>query len=257
MSLPMEERPATHVDDDHPPPLEPPPAHHLSSETYVVQVPKDQIYRIPPPENAQIVETYRNPAGRPKNAFSSRWRWILVGVAAVALAVTIAFGLYSIILSPQSPTFSVEHVIVKDPQPSPNKKWHPQFEISLLATNPNSRMGIYYERDGRATLSFKEKQIATGEFPAFFQESKNSRTVPVVVAGSGKDLPHEVQERLKDKNSTAVVSLGFMVEAPVRMKAGAVQTRGMEMTIECELKVKKLATGGRPLSAHCDTKLKN
>ncbi|XP_066388582.1 NDR1/HIN1-like protein 13 [Miscanthus floridulus] len=32
-------------------------------DTYVVQVQKDQIYRVPPPENAYLAERYRNERG--------------------------------------------------------------------------------------------------------------------------------------------------------------------------------------------------
>lgn len=49
----------THDDDDHPLPISSQPA--IQTATYVVQVPKDQIYRVPPPEHAfMLAERHAN-----------------------------------------------------------------------------------------------------------------------------------------------------------------------------------------------------
>ena len=44
-------------------PLEPVAAAAPAHDTYVVHVQKDQIYRVPPPENAYLAERYRNARG--------------------------------------------------------------------------------------------------------------------------------------------------------------------------------------------------
>ncbi|XVE60470.1 hypothetical protein DITRI_Ditri05aG0131300 [Diplodiscus trichospermus] len=66
--------------------------------TYVVQVPKDLIYRVPPPENALIAERHRNTHQGNNNdnrwCCSRLWTWLLVIVIIVLLLGIIAGIVY-------------------------------------------------------------------------------------------------------------------------------------------------------------------
>lgn len=72
------------------------------SGTYVVQIPKDKIYRVPPPENALIAERHRNNRGNNNNnnsntnkrCCSRRLCWLLCFVVLVLLLGLIALVVY-------------------------------------------------------------------------------------------------------------------------------------------------------------------
>ncbi|XVF39496.1 hypothetical protein PTKIN_Ptkin01aG0039200 [Pterospermum kingtungense] len=72
------------------------------SGTYVVQVPKDRIYRVPPPENALIAERHRNNQGSNCNNYrrccSRRMCWFLSLVILVMVLGFIAFIVYVYVL---------------------------------------------------------------------------------------------------------------------------------------------------------------
>ncbi|KAL2242254.1 UNVERIFIED_CONTAM: NDR1/HIN1-like protein 13 [Sesamum indicum] len=58
---------STTTENDQPLPQSPKPT--FQSRTYVVQIPKDQIYRVPPPENAHMLEERtRNPAKKKRSS---------------------------------------------------------------------------------------------------------------------------------------------------------------------------------------------
>ncbi|CAI9259514.1 unnamed protein product [Lactuca saligna] len=63
--------------------------------TYVVQVPKDRIYRTPPPENALIVERYRNsPAKKQSNCV----KYLLISIAIIVLLLGFIGGIMLVVI---------------------------------------------------------------------------------------------------------------------------------------------------------------
>ncbi|XVF36736.1 hypothetical protein REPUB_Repub19eG0083900 [Reevesia pubescens] len=97
--LPMEERVTLPTDTNNPNPHEEivqiKPETAFRPGTYVVQVPKDQIYRVPPPENALIAERHRsNHQGNKidnRGCCSRRLIWLLSFVILVVVLGLIAW----------------------------------------------------------------------------------------------------------------------------------------------------------------------
>ncbi|CAL9228523.1 unnamed protein product [Arabidopsis halleri] len=142
-----------------PPPPDPIPA----IETYVVQVPKDQVYWTPPPDNARIVERRRNSElGRNNKRFcSKRCIWLFI--------------------SPEPPVFNVKKF---------EKSRH--FEIMLTSKNPTSTMWVTYK--GLVSLTYKNKNLGQGNFPELSLAVSGSHTVNLKLEGSKNAalLPPEV-----------------------------------------------------------------
>ncbi|KAK9272446.1 hypothetical protein L1049_002819 [Liquidambar formosana] len=277
----MEERvPSATTDaakDDPPlPPLKPPPGHPSEtnddpplpslkrphghrSGTYVVQVPKDQIYRVPPPENALIAERYRNPATkRSQSCCCSRCLCVFIIILVLlVLTVGILLGAFYLYLSPKNPEFSIAGVVVKNRQSSSRQHSQPRYEISLKAKNPNKRMGVYYQGGGGASLAFKKQKIATGKFPALHQEAEHSSTVKVVLTGSDAALPLEIEKSMKDEKSKVPVSLALTMNVPVKMIIWMMKTWSMDMAVSCNFRVSTLAKGTRVLSQQCQTQVQS
>lgn len=90
--------------------------------TYIIQIPKDQIYRVPPPENAEIVERYRNPVLTDQRGRRRCVYWFLSIFFVVAFLVSVIVCVNHFTLRPKNPTFSVKHLDIKHPEPSSKKK---------------------------------------------------------------------------------------------------------------------------------------
>jgi hypothetical protein len=240
-----------------PPSMRPPLAFH--AETYVIQVPKDQIYRIPPPENAIIAERYRTPSMQKKKASKPcSFCLLAIGVILIILAL---MGIVIIALSfafiPRAPTFSVVQVIAKNPKSSPHKHSQPAYDISLRVNNPNDFMGIYYRTGGVAILSFKGKKIAKGKFPRLYQDLKKSTKIKVVLKGSHATLPNQIEKSMKDKKSKLPILLSLNVKFQVKMKLGTMKTWIIDSQVACTFKVSKLGVGSRILWQKCQTEFES
>ncbi|KAA8522491.1 hypothetical protein F0562_013148 [Nyssa sinensis] len=183
--------------------------------TYVVQVPKDQIYRVPPPEHALLAERHRKPP-RQRRSCCTCFFGIFAIVAAIAIILGLIGGTTSIFLRHNSPTFHIEHVLVKNPTLPPDQQHHSEYDITLKSNNPNDNARISYNHGGDATLSFRQQEIAVGTYPTFDQGPKNSTVF--------------------------------------RVKIGALKIGTAKIAVTCNLTVDSLAKVTHVLSQECHTK---
>lgn len=127
--------------------------------TYVVQVPKDQIYRVPTPEHAAFAEHQRKLQPGGKRSPCSCLCVMISTVVVIPLVLAIIGGLCIGLIKKDNPNILVDHVLVKNHTPP----HHPGYDITLGCKNPNQHTSIFYGQNGDASLSFRSKEIATGK----------------------------------------------------------------------------------------------
>ncbi|KAM1052764.1 hypothetical protein ACFX13_000358 [Malus domestica] len=237
--------------------LRPPPPPFPGANTYVVQIPKDQIYRVPPPENALIVERHRNPENKKKSPCCTI-RCLIIGAIVFSLCLILFITLLSLSLTvkPKEPKFSISNVHVKNPKSKSDigKNSHPGYEVSVKVNNPNGH-GINYEGSEGASLLLKEKSIGKGKFPLKKQEKDSSATVKLVLDGSKGALPREVEKSIENTNSKMHLPLTLKMDLSVKVK-GFIKTWKMETEVECHFQVSTLGKGTKVLQQKCEAKFK-
>lgn len=252
------------------PPLRPPKALLTqrsagpSHETYVIQIPKNQVYRVPPPENALIAERFRkgpetNKAKKPR---LSRRLLISIVVLIVFIIIAITMLILYLVLSPKGPKFSVIKVVVviknsKSSTTIKNKHPRPSYEISLVGKNPNTRIGFDYETSEEVSLLFGGKEIANGKFPAFHQERDNSTKLKLVLTNSNNaGLPHEMEKTMNETKSKGPVSLALEMDVKMKMEFWIIKTWTINFKTNCDFKVSTLGPDSRVVSQKCHCKFK-
>ncbi|XP_024976184.1 NDR1/HIN1-like protein 13 [Cynara cardunculus var. scolymus] len=218
------------------------------NSTYVIQVPKDQIYRIPPPENAIVAERYRITVPERKSCIT--WSCIMTFVLMVLLFIGFITCISLAVADKQDPGFRVRHIRVTT-KGKGQKKEH-EFHFTLRSKNENDRADIYFLKGGRSSLTFRERTIAKGRFPAMEQDSDSLENLKLkLISGSEKKLPMEIKKSL---NGTfhRPIKLTLKFEAPVRFQVGAFPVKDKKLSIVCNLKVNKLTKNARVLSQDCD-----
>ncbi|XP_059461671.1 NDR1/HIN1-like protein 13 [Corylus avellana] len=245
--------------DDDPPSSEQPESGAFRPGTYVVQVPKNQIYRVPPPENALIAERHRNPArNNDENNNNNNRRCgccsLCSCVSSLLIVLLIVLGLIagivSVLLGPKDPTFYVERVVFKANSRSP------EYDITLRVKNPNKFAGILYKKGGVASLSFRQREIGRGNYPTFFQDHKNSTVFGIVFRGSNEImLPMEIERSVKNRKAKLEVSFSLKMDVMARMRIGILKSGSMKFAVACDLTVDTLAIKDtRVLAQKCHTK---
>ncbi|XP_026395842.1 NDR1/HIN1-like protein 13 [Papaver somniferum] len=207
-----------------------------SGRTYIVQVPKTQIYRVPPPENALIIERHLKPENQenPRCSFLF-WFFIIIGVILVVLGATVAVIYFTV--RPQEPIYLVDKVVVQNQDSSPHR---PQYHITLRSRNPNERMGISYQDGGSATLSYKQSQIAKGNPPSLYQDNKETKNIRIDLKSLHIVLPHEVLKSMKETTpkANARIALMLRVNVPMTMKIAFIRSWDLNMEITCNFRPK-------------------
>ncbi|XP_068641179.1 NDR1/HIN1-like protein 13 [Aristolochia californica] len=232
-------------------PLPPTPFPPFRSGTYVVQVPKDQIYRIPPPENAEYVERHGRTISRknPCLAFFSGLFGLLFFIFILLTIIGVAFY---IAVRPRLPSLSVQKLVVKN---NSDNHLTPNYEFTLESSNRNPVMTIYYPTRGHATLSYKQTGIGTGKTPTLQQEHHESKSFRLVLAGTNVRLPPQVKKSMTNNRSHVSVALVLSMRMPVKLKVGSITLWVMQMSVKCDVTASTLAKGTKIKSQDCHAKL--
>lgn len=176
--------------------------------------------------------------------------FIIIFIAIVIIVGAILGGLFSEVLKPKDPKFSIQRFHLQS-------KPHKQYDITLQAHNPNSKVGISYKEGGSASLSLKKQKnnnIGSGSYPTFYQPHDDSTVFDVTLKSAKPDFPKVVQESMaKGKSKTRFVfSLAIHVEA--QMKMWLFQSGTMKYDVACQVTVVGLDKTARLVSQECETK---
>ncbi|KAJ0987359.1 hypothetical protein J5N97_005715 [Dioscorea zingiberensis] len=224
----------------------------LRSETYIVQVPKEQIYRVPPPENAYLAEQYKNNHNRRRKIPCLTYLpWLLAIVFAIGVIIGMIVLVFYLVVRPGVPKFSIQGFAAKNLNHGSRSK-KPEYNITVKAMNPSAGMDYIYGRGGKAIMYHKGVVIASGEPPNFYQGSHNETSFGLVLRGSSNVLPKEIQRSLKGSNH--IVPLSFSVNYVVKTKIGMIKS-SKSMSIHCDFRVTKFDKRPRVVSQECSVKL--
>lgn len=221
-----------------------------SSDTFVVQIPRDQVYRVPPPENAKLVET-RTPDDniRGKRKIGGRCCWILFGLLLLGIVIGVTIGIIHMLYTPKSPEFSVLGVHFTNATDQKNK--HPKFEIDLKIKNVNERMDVSFG-DGKTNFVFKKNDVAQGKYPSNSQKGLGSSNVHLNLdVGSNGKLPSDLLKALEDDQKKIVI-MSLIIHVSMEMKSW-VKILKKDLTITCDFDVEDLTKKSKIVTNTCTT----
>ncbi|QCD84706.1 Late embryogenesis abundant protein [Vigna unguiculata] len=231
--------------------LPPPPGRYVQ-ETYIVQFPKDQVYRVPPRENALFLEQFRKPVTVKKTRrFGCRCGRVLLTVVLVVVSVVAVVGItlatLYFIFSPTGPTFGVGNLAVKSGGAYRNSRT--QYRVSLRVHNPNDKLGIHYAA-GDVWLFYERTKVAAGRFPSLDQGREELSTVIVMMSG-----PSAVVRRVSNSREQPV-ALKLEMKLGMRIRIAGIETWLMRSNVYCDFEVTDFGNKTRVSSQDCYTEFK-
>ncbi|XP_038902756.1 NDR1/HIN1-like protein 13 [Benincasa hispida] len=231
-----------------PPPKNPPPG------TYVIQIPKDQVYRVPPPENAVRFNLYTRHNHRPCpcRRFLS---FILLLLILFLVLTGIASALFFLILQPVFPRYSILAVSINGFKQN-TTSISPQFNVALRAENQNKKIGIYYEKNSSVMVYFSDVMLCKGALPLLYQPSSNVTVMAVELKGSGIRLSSSGGKALQDWEKQGKMRLRVDLKAPLKLKVYWVKTWTIKAKVLCKILVKKVTGKTKVMEERCDHSMK-
>ncbi|KAL8152232.1 hypothetical protein V2J09_009992 [Rumex salicifolius] len=227
------------------------------SGTYVIQVPKDQIYRVPPPENAHKYKLYT--ARQNRRGGCRRCCCFTLGILILLIALLAgAVGVFYLIYHPKAPSFSVDRVSVNGVNiTSVNSDTiSPVFNVTVRAENGNGKIGFYYEQGSSITVNYYKVRLCEGAFPAFYQPPKNTTVFSTKLAGGDIVLSSSDRDKLAGEQKKERVPLKMTVELPVRVRVGSLKTWKLTAKAKCTVALSGLTAKAKVVSKDCSVSVK-
>jgi hypothetical protein len=255
---------ATSASDDPSSSSSPPYSFHLEKQpgTYVVHVPKDKVLRVPPPENARLLEHYtRRDKSRRRCSCARVCAWTLGAVLALAVLLAAAAGVTYLAFRPKRPAYAVRALAVSGlggvGNASAPGAFAPAFDATVRVDNPNGRVGVRYDGgESRVSVFYDGVLLAEGAWPAFYQEPRNVTVFVASVKGSGLRLSQSVRGQMAAAERLRSVPFDVDVEVPVRLQLGKLKTWAMPVRARCTVAVDRLAANAKVVSKSCSVKLR-
>ncbi|CAN1814871.1 NDR1/HIN1-like protein 13 [Linum perenne] len=227
-------------------------AFNVQPKTYIVQMPKDQIFNIPPPEHAKIVEQHRDAKSSGKatgngcctpRCLAYTFGFFIVIGAIIGISISINHAL----IKPKLPIIKVKSLNMKN-----NGGKLAQFDV-VVTVKDDGRMNISPDGNGDATLMYKTGDIAYGRFPGLKLGSGASKSVSLRLKSSKKTkFPKAVKASMADKKGKNPISVGLVMRIPVVLSASGVKSQSKEIDVHCKLRVKSLGSNKGIMSQECE-----
>lgn len=202
------------------------------------------------PQPAPLNGAYYGPPIPPQAVYSrppNRGRRILSILLSTLVVLILLLGITALVLwlvyRPTRMRVHVENASINQFNLTNPNTLQYNLSVQFSFRNPNSRIGIYYDRlDARAY--YRGERFVSIFLPTFYQGHKNTTTLTALFQGlnfvslSSSDL-----ERFGRESSDGSFYIDVNIYARVRFKVGSVRSRRYRPDFKCKLRVPVLLNG--------------
>ncbi|KAI4363703.1 hypothetical protein MLD38_019888 [Melastoma candidum] len=215
------------------------------------------------PEHCAAKQPHNSPHHHRHSFINSSNFWkLLSSLFSAILAVILLVWL---VLRPSKPSFSLQQASVyslslSDSAPAAASFLNSSVQLTFIASNPNSRLGIYYD-SLRVYASYQGQQITgLASFPPFYQDHGEKNLLSASLTGSNLPVSPYFGSEVASDQVSGKLTVRFEVDGRVRYKVGTWVSGKYRMNVECITAMdfgRGLPTG--PLTSQqgglCSTKL--
>ncbi|THF97163.1 hypothetical protein TEA_003293 [Camellia sinensis var. sinensis] len=193
-----------------------------------------------PPFRRTIPVMYSKPPKRRSCCFKCFcWTTSLLILLIVIIAIVTTF-IY-VVFQPEIPKYSIDSMRITQFNLNNDTSLSAVLNVNFTATNPNKKIGIYYEHGSHISMWYADTQLCQGFLPKFYQSHQNVTVLDVALTGqtlNATDLLHSMQEQ----QQSGSIPLNLRVKVPVRINLGSLKLMKWKFLVRCNLVVDSLAT---------------
>lgn len=183
--------------------------------------------------------------------------WTISLIVLLLIIVAATIGILYLVFEPKLPKYSVDRLRITDLRLNFDMTLYAAFNVKITANNPNEKIGIYYEKGGKISVSYAKTRLCQGALPRFYQGHRNVTALDLKLTGqaqSGTTLMNAIQQQ----QQTGQIPLDLNVEAPVAIKLGRLKMRKVRILGDCLLTVDSLSANSmiRIKASDCKYRLK-
>ncbi|KAG0466634.1 hypothetical protein HPP92_018214 [Vanilla planifolia] len=224
--------------------------------SYIIQLPRDQIYRVPPLENEYHFKAYTSRAANRRRGRCCRCLALTVALLSLLVfSLAAVTGILYLVLRPKLPRYSIDAISIRGldlsaagPKSNPDLTLSPLIDVTVRAENPNRKIGIDYRHGSSVTVSYSDVVLCRGIWPSFYQGKRNVTVFQTALKGSGIRLADATLGNLTAAQRRRQVPLEIGVRVPVRVKLGAITSWTINVKVHCDVTVDKLTADSKFIS---------
>lgn len=175
------------------------------------------------------------PNPNPQASKTKRWnllRLIAMLILALIILVGIAVFIIWLVLKPKRLEYSVENGAIHNFNLTDADHLYANFDFTLRAYNPNSRVSIYYDTV-EVSVRYEDQTLATNAVQPFLQSHKNVTRLHVGLTAQTVALYESVPKDLRLERSSGDIELDVLVRARIRFKVGLWKSKHRVLRIFC------------------------
>ncbi|TXG51778.1 hypothetical protein EZV62_024302 [Acer yangbiense] len=183
--------------------------------------------------------------------------WTISVLVLLLIIIAGIVGIVYLVFQPKLPKYSVESLRISDLRLNFDLSLYARFDVKVTASNPNKKIGIYYEKGGRLSVWYTKTKLCQGSLPKFYQGHQNITKLDVALTGQTQ-YGNTLMNALQEQQQTGQIPLDLKVEAPVAIKLGKLKLMKVRILGECLLVVDSLTTNNviSIKASNCRFKLK-
>ncbi|XP_073295257.1 NDR1/HIN1-like protein 6 [Primulina huaijiensis] len=181
------------------------------------------------------------PVVKRKNCWYKCFCWIITTFILLLIIVAAALAVLYLVFQPKLPKYSVDNLRITDLTLNFDLTLYARFDVSIIAKNPNKKIGIYYEKGSRLSVWYKETNLCQGSIPRFYQGHQNTTVLEVGLTGQNQ-YGTTLLQALQEQQQTGRIPLDLKIDVPVRIKLGKLKLMKVRTLGSCKLIVDSLST---------------
>ncbi|EEF31823.1 NDR1/HIN1-like protein 6 [Ricinus communis] len=168
--------------------------------------------------------------------------WTLSLLLILIVVIGIIIGILYLVFRPKLPDFSIDRLQITQFNLSSDSSLSAAFDVTITATNPNEKIGIYYEGGSHIGVWYSGTKLCEGSLPKFYQGHENTTVLNVPLTGHTQDAAGLLTSLQQQQQATGIIPLNLRVKQPVRIKLGKLKLFEIKFLVKCKLDVDSLST---------------
>jgi len=217
----------------------------------------EKVIHVPPPLLHQHAMPAINSSNPKRSCFCKCICWTISLLLLLLIIIAATAGALYLIFKPKLPNYSVDTLRISDLRLNFDLSLYAKFDVKITATNPNKKIGIYYEKGGKLSVLYTNTKLCEGSLPKFYQGHQNKTVLNVSLTGqvqSGNTLMAALQQQ----QQTGRIPLDLNIHAPIAIKFGRLKLKKVKVLGRCQLVVDSLSSNNLVSikASNCNFKLK-
>ncbi|XP_044488019.1 NDR1/HIN1-like protein 6 [Mangifera indica] len=195
---------------------------------------------VPPLIQRTLPVVHSRPPKKKRSCCCKFFCWTISLLLLLIIAIAITLGILYLVFQPKIPKYSVDRMQITEFNFSSDSSLEATFNVTITATNPNKKIGIYYEGGSHITVWYSDTQLCEGSIPKFYQGHQNTTVLNLPLTGQTQNATALATSIQQQQQQSGNVPLDLKVDQPVRVKLGKLKLMKVKFAVRCNLVVDSL-----------------